>query len=137
MSIPLLNARLCMDCDTIFEESRCPSCDSESYFPVSRWVRPAVALEKATVRKTAKKASMVLLGTGAAFALWKLLGKTDHKLATEGPSDLLASDPHPSDPHASDPQPGDPEAQQETGTGEARPSRVRKRKQGGGPDVEG
>ena len=116
MSIPLQNARLCMDCDTIFEESRCPSCSSESYFPVSRWVRPAVASEKATVRKTAKKASMVLLGTGAAFALWKLLGKTDHKPATEGQAE--------------------PEAQQEAETREPRPSRVRKRKQGGGPDVE-
>ena len=77
MSIPLLNARLCLDCDTIFDEPRCPSCDSESYLPVSRWVSPAVAFEKATVRKKAKKASMVLLGTGAAFALWKLLSKTD------------------------------------------------------------
>jgi hypothetical protein len=109
-----------MDCDTIFEEARCPSCDSESYFPVSRWVSPAVASEKVTVRKTAKKASMVLLGTGAAFALWKLLGKADAKLAEQ----------------ASDPPAGDPEAQQAPETDEPRPSRVRKRKQGGGPDVE-
>ena len=116
MSIPLQNARLCMDCDTIFEEPRCPSCSSESYFPVSRWVRPAVASEKVTVRKAAKKASLVLLGTGAAFALWKLLSKTDPKPATEGQAE--------------------PEAQQEADTGKPRPSRVRKRKQGGGPDVE-
>jgi hypothetical protein len=116
MSIPLQNARLCMDCDTIFEESRCPSCSSESYFPVSRWVRPAVASEKATVRKTAKKASMVLLGTGAAFALWKLLRKADPKSSNE----------HQTDPEA---RPGETE--------ESRPSRVRRRKQGGGPDVEG
>jgi len=111
-----------MDCDTIFEEPRCPSCSSESYFPVSRWVRPAVASERVSTRKTAKKASMVLLGTGAAFALWKLLGKTDHKPATEGPSD---------------PHPADPDAQQETGAEESRPSRVRRRKQSGEPDVEG
>ena len=115
-----------MDCDTIFEEARCPSCDSESYFPVSRWVRPAVASEKATVRKTAKKASMVLLGTGAAFALWKLLSKTDPKLSKE-----LPFDPYPSDPPSAD-----PEAQQGVETEKPRPSRVRKRKQGGGPDVE-
>lgn len=127
MSIPLQNARLCMDCDTIFEESRCPSCSSESYFPVSRWVRPAVASEQATVRKTAKKASMVLLGTGAAFALYKLLSKTDPKLSREH-----SSDPHPGDPHAAD-----PEAQPGTQIEKPRPSRVRKRKQGGGPDVEG
>jgi len=115
-----------MDCDTIFEEARCPSCDSESYFPVSRWVTPAVASEKITVRKTAKKASMVLLGTGAAFALWKLLGKPDHKLSTE-----QAFDPQPVDPH-----PSDPEGQKAAENTEPRPSRVRKRKQGGGPDVE-
>ena len=96
-----------MDCDTIFEEHRCPSCSSESYFPVSRWVSPAVASEQVAVRKTAKKASMVLLGTGAAFALWKLLGKADHKLTTEGPAE--------------------PEAQQGTETEEAHQPRVRKR----------
>ena len=121
MSIPLLNARLCMDCDTIFEESRCPSCDSESYFPVSKWVHPAVASEKVKVRKTARKASMVLLGTGAAFALWKLLGKTDVNLSNE---------------HLSDAQPDDPEPQPETETDKPRPSRVRRRKKSGGPDGE-
>jgi len=116
MAIPLQNARLCMDCDTIFEEARCPSCSSESYFPVSRWVRPAVASEKVTVRKTAKKASMVLLGTGAAYALWKLLNKADHKAPGEGEAV--------------------PEAPQGAETEAARPSRVRKRKQNGGPDAE-
>jgi hypothetical protein len=121
MSIPLQNARLCMDCDTIFDEPRCPSCDSESYFPVSRWVRPAIATEKTTVRKTAKKASMVLLGTGAAFALWKLLSKTDSTLSE----------------HAAEPHPTEPEAQPGAEAEEPRPSRVRRRKQGGGPDVEG
>ena len=118
MSIPLQNARLCMDCDTIFDEPRCPSCSSESYFPVSRWVRPAVQSETATVRKTAKKASMVLLGTGAAFTLWKLLSKPDHK------------------PKAGEEKAG-LEIQKEAETAEPRPSRVRKRKQGGGPDAEG
>ena len=79
MSIPLQNARLCLDCDTVFEEARCPRCSSESYFPLSRWVRPAMASDSATVRKRAKKASLVLLGSGAAFALWKFLKKTDIK----------------------------------------------------------
>jgi hypothetical protein len=121
MAIPLLNARLCMDCDTIFEESRCPSCDSESYFPVSKWVRPAVATEKATVRKTARKASMVLLGTGAAFALWKLLGKPDSKL------------PEPAGEHFS----ADLETQPEPESDGAHSSRVRKRAFGGGSNGEG
>ena len=79
MSIPLQNARLCLDCDTVFDEPRCPSCSSVSYFPLSRWVRPAVASETVKVSTKAKKASLVLLGGGAAFALWKLLKKTDSK----------------------------------------------------------
>jgi RNA polymerase subunit RPABC4/transcription elongation factor Spt4 len=79
MAIPLQNARLCLDCDTVFDEPRCPSCSSESYFPLSRWVSPAIASDTVKVRSKAKKASLVLLGGGAAFALWKLLGKSDHK----------------------------------------------------------
>jgi len=79
MSIPLQNARLCLDCDTVFEEPRCPGCSSESYFPLSRWVRPAVQSETVAVRKKARKTSLMLLGGGAAFALWKLLQKSDHK----------------------------------------------------------
>ena len=79
MAIPLQNARLCLDCDTVFDEPRCPSCSSESYFPLSRWVRPAIASDTVKVRSKAKKASLVLLGGGAAFALWKLLSKSDHK----------------------------------------------------------
>ena len=79
MSIPLQNARLCLDCDTVFDEPRCPSCSSESYFPLSRWVRPAIASDTVKVSKRAKKASLVLLGGGAAFALWKLLKKSDSK----------------------------------------------------------
>jgi len=79
MAIPLQNARLCLDCDTVFDEPRCPSCSSESYFPLSRWVRPAIQADTVKVRSKAKKASLVLLGGGAAFALWKLLSKSDGK----------------------------------------------------------
>ena len=77
MSISLQNARLCLDCDTVFDEPRCPSCSSESYFPLSRWVRPAIASDTVKVSKRAQKASLILLGSGAAFALWKLLKKSD------------------------------------------------------------
>ena len=79
MPIPLQNARLCMDCDTVFDEPRCPGCSSESYFPLSRWVRPAVASDTALVKNKAKKVSLVLLGGGAAFALWKLFWKPNSK----------------------------------------------------------
>jgi hypothetical protein len=119
MSIPLQNARLCLDCDTVFDEQRCPSCSSESYFPLSRWVRPAMASEKIVVRKKANKASMVLLGTGAAYALWKLLGKPDHKGAAPGDGAEAA-----------------PDASQDIGIEETRQTRVRRRRQGGGPDIE-
>ena len=79
MSIPLQNARLCLDCDTVFDEPRCPRCSSESYFQLSRWVRPAIASDTVKVSKRVKKASLILLGSGAAFALWKLLKKSDRK----------------------------------------------------------
>ena len=82
MSIALENARLCLDCDTIFEEARCPSCSSESFFPLSRWVRPAVASDPAapkTFSKRARNTSLVLVGSGVAFALWKLLKSPDKK----------------------------------------------------------
>jgi len=116
MSIPLQNARLCLDCDTVFEEQRCPSCSSESYFPLSRWVRPAMASEKVVVRKKANKASMVLLGTGAAFALWKLLGK---------PAQKDAKIPEGTTPGPEAPQ--QPAAPQENDVEEAHRPRVRRR----------
>ena len=86
MSFPLENARLCIDCDTVFDEQRCPSCDSESYFPLSRWVRPANESPRRTKRSLAKKArntSLVLGGAGVAYALWKILNTPDKKSTGE------------------------------------------------------
>ena len=88
MSFPLENARLCMDCDTVFDAPICPSCSSESYFPLSRWIRPAlVEIRPArptptpheapaqtitpTRGKTARNASLLLAGGGLAYAVWK------------------------------------------------------------------
>jgi hypothetical protein len=34
----LRNARLCLDCDEIHEESHCPMCASESFAFIKRWV---------------------------------------------------------------------------------------------------
>ena len=82
MSFPLENARLCLDCDTIFDEVRCPSCDSESYFPLSRWVRPAVtppSPSPRTISNTARNTSLVLGGAGVAYALWKFLTTPEKK----------------------------------------------------------
>jgi hypothetical protein len=83
MSFPLENARLCMDCDTVFDSALCPSCGSESYFPLSRWVRPALEeirpkppeppheLLSPRVKKTARNASILLAGSGLAYGLWR------------------------------------------------------------------
>lgn len=82
MSFPLESARLCMDCDTVFSDALCPSCGSGSYFPLSRWVSPALEeirpkpaesreLLSPTVKKTARNASLALAGTGLAYALWR------------------------------------------------------------------
>jgi hypothetical protein len=75
-----------MDCDTVFDHAPCPSCGSESYFPLSRWVRPALEeirpqplasapppreLLSPTVKRTARNASIALAGTGLAYALWR------------------------------------------------------------------
>ena len=80
MSFLLENARLCLDCDTVFDEPRCPSCSSESYFPLSRWVRPSKVAAEAgprVISKKARNASLVLGGAGAAYALWKLFSNPD------------------------------------------------------------
>ena len=83
MSIPLESARLCLDCDTVFDEPRCPSCSSESFFPLSRWVRPSrESVEGAPSRPVSKKVrntSLVLGGAGVAYALWKLWKNSDSK----------------------------------------------------------
>ena len=86
MSFPLENALLCMDCDTVFDDALCPSCGSESYFPLSRWVQPVLeelrpkppATEDTPrerlsprVKKTARNASILLAGSGLAYGLWR------------------------------------------------------------------
>ena len=82
MPMQLENARLCLDCDTVFDEPRCPSCSSESFFPLSRWVRPhtvSATPERpaSPARKAARNTSLILVGGGVAYALWKLLKSPD------------------------------------------------------------
>jgi len=84
MFIPLHSARLCMDCEAIFEEARCPRCSSESFYPLSRWVRPAIATDTAVTASRAKKASLVLLGSGVALAAWQLLKRNGRKPSEKG-----------------------------------------------------
>jgi hypothetical protein len=39
----LESARLCLDCEEIHEEQECPSCGSEAFGFLTRWITPAVA----------------------------------------------------------------------------------------------
>ena len=87
MAFPLENARLCLDCDTVFDEPRCPSCSSETYFPLSRWVRPSrEELETGPAPEPTHKVrntSLVLGRAGVAFALWKFLKNGEGKTPTK------------------------------------------------------
>jgi hypothetical protein len=37
----LMNARLCLDCEEVHQEQRCPICSSESFAFLTRWVTPS------------------------------------------------------------------------------------------------
>jgi hypothetical protein len=79
MPIPLKDARLCLDCETVFDEPKCPRCDSVGFYPLIRWVQPAIDSEAAAVRASAFKTSLALIGAGAIYGLWMLLKKTDNQ----------------------------------------------------------
>ena len=38
-------ARLCLDCEEIHDDQECPSCGSEAFAFLTRWVKPASAAE--------------------------------------------------------------------------------------------
>ena len=45
-------ARLCLDCEEIFEgKSRCPRCDSETWYPIMGWIRPMSEADRRVVRR--------------------------------------------------------------------------------------
>jgi hypothetical protein len=51
-AMDLKMARLCLDCEEIFEgKSRCPRCDSESWYPIMGWIRPMGEASRRVVRK--------------------------------------------------------------------------------------
>ena len=37
----LMNARLCLDCEEVHDEQHCPTCSSESFAFLTRWVTPS------------------------------------------------------------------------------------------------
>lgn len=45
----LNNARLCLDCDEVHDEGHCPSCASESFAFIKRWVTTPEARARAAV----------------------------------------------------------------------------------------
>ncbi len=79
MFIQLKNARICLDCDTVFEDSRCPRCSGVSFHPLSTWIRPAIAAEPVAMAKKARNTSLLLLASGIAFVAWHFFTKPDKK----------------------------------------------------------
>jgi hypothetical protein len=54
-------ARLCLDCEEIFEgKPRCPKCDSETWYPIMGWIRP---ISEAEIRVVRKKQDILLLAS--------------------------------------------------------------------------
>ncbi len=81
--VDLRRARLCLDCEVIFAGPQCPACASQSFVPITRWIRPTERRDverpgeapAATVPK--KQRSGVLkkslyVGLGA-YGVWKML----------------------------------------------------------------
>jgi hypothetical protein len=51
-AMDLRMARLCLDCEEIFEaKRRCPRCDSESWHPIMGWIRPMAEASRRVVRR--------------------------------------------------------------------------------------
>jgi len=84
--VDLRKARLCLDCEMIFDAPRCPACASASFIPVTRWIRPSLReIERAapaeapvaggaSPMKPPKRLlrKSVYVGLGA-YGLWKML----------------------------------------------------------------
>ena len=83
----LRRARLCLDCEMIFDAPQCPACASSSFIPVTRWIRPSPTepVQRASAgaapgtgqTPAAKPPSHLLrksvyVGLGA-YGLWKML----------------------------------------------------------------
>lgn len=50
----LNNARLCLDCDEVHDDAQCPSCASESFAFLKRWVATPEARARAVVENQAR-----------------------------------------------------------------------------------
>ena len=80
--VDLRRAKLCLDCEVIFDGPRCPACTSETFVPVKRWIRPTERVAEvprpappppppvSTTRRVLKGSLYAGLG---AYGLWKML----------------------------------------------------------------
>ncbi len=90
--IELRRARLCLDCEMIFEGAACPACTSESYVPVTRWIRPTVRQgpeQPAPLPPPAPKPrrlwrKSLYVGLGA-YGVWKMLFEPSRRRARKPP----------------------------------------------------
>lgn len=46
MHIPLMKAKLCVDCDCVFEGKQCPKCSSSSFIVLSKILNKPVSNKK-------------------------------------------------------------------------------------------
>ena len=52
-------ARLCLDCEEIFEgKTICPRCGSETWYPIMGWIRP---MGEAQIEVSRKKKNILIL----------------------------------------------------------------------------
>jgi hypothetical protein len=80
--IELKRARLCLDCEMIFDAPQCPACTSRSFVPITRWIRPTERIVEhpspapnppAPVKRPKRFLTKSLyLGLGA-YGAWKML----------------------------------------------------------------
>ncbi|MBI3696860.1 MAG: hypothetical protein HY238_18740 [Acidobacteria bacterium] len=90
--IELKRARLCLDCEMIFEGAACPACTSGSFVPVTRWIRPTELTElvqPAPLPPPAPKPRRLLrkslyVGLGA-YGVWKMLFEPSRPRARKPP----------------------------------------------------
>jgi hypothetical protein len=83
--VELRRARLCLDCEMIFDGPQCPACASESFVPVTRWIRPTelpppskpAAAQPPSPPPPASRPRQIMkkslyVGLGA-YGMWKML----------------------------------------------------------------
>lgn len=88
--LDLRRARLCLDCEVIFQGVQCPACSSASFVPLTRWIRPiaretapkpAAPVQEAAITRASKPKRLfkksLYVGLGA-YGMWKMLFEPPH-----------------------------------------------------------